>query len=91
MVNFRIRQQLRRQREIHRAELSHAVAAAHTDAIMRQFEQAYRLYFQRNANITYHNGWYVVKSLGNFREHNICKMIERMYAELHEEELTGGV
>jgi hypothetical protein len=68
----------------------YAIQGSHVDKVLSLFEDAYFAYFSRRPVVTYKSGWYRVKWLGNFREHNLLVMVNKMWAELHEEAMTDG-
>jgi hypothetical protein len=90
MNRFQIRQQLRQLKASERRKEMHAVQGGHIDQVISIFEEAYIAYFSRKPVVRYKAGWYRVKWLGNFREHNLLAMANKMWAELHEEAMADG-
>jgi hypothetical protein len=87
MTSYGTRRKLKQARLNANYERALALSKSHTDKVILTFEGAYVAYFSRKPQVTYKNGWFRVRWLGNFRERNLLAMADKMWAELHEETL----
>lgn len=61
--------------------------ACRINHICEMYEDAYWKWTKEHIRVRYHRGWYYIEHHGRLREKGVIEATNRMFAQLHEEEM----